>query len=505
MANTPLRSQAGRWSITPRLTQSRERCAQLLSLLKMNRLFYYIVLSLAFFSCKPSIKGDILIENANVVDIKTGNIIYSQDIVITANKITAVSRHDHSNIRARTVIDGTNQYLIPGLWDMHAHMMRENWYASQMPLLRSNGITGFREMWGDLEIANGVRSQMENDKLPYFRFVMSGHILDGKKPFWGGSIPVETEGRALTVIDSLLNRKADFIKIYSFLTPDMFHAIARRCKEKEVPFSGHVPHTVWLTHASNAGMASMEHLYGFLIEACSNSDSAMALMQQSVKAFEKGNKEERKNIQLLFSSLVLNNFSKEKMRLIAQTLRKNNTYIVPTLVMLRGEYFTNDTSFTNDARLKYMSSETRAYWKETTENDIKRNTGTDWLNKRKRWLIERQIMEILISEKVLIMAGTDADNPYAFPGFSLHDELALYVEYGMSPLEALRSATITPLNFLKMTDSIGTIEKGKLADLVLLQANPLEDIKNTTKISTVISNGKMYGKNYLGTILKAVN
>ena len=472
---------------------------------KMNSLTYYILLSLTIFSCKPSIREDILIENANIVDVKTGSIIYSQDIVVTANKITAISRHNQSDITAMTVIDGKNQYLIPGLWDMHAHMMREKWYASQMPLLRSKGITGFREMWGDLEIANSVRSQIEHEKLPYFRFVMSGHILDGKKPFWGGSIPVETEGRALTIIDSLANRKADFIKIYSFLTPDVFYAIARRCKQKGISFCGHVPHTVWLTHASDAGIASMEHLYGFLIEACSNSDSAMTLMQQSVKAFEKGDKEERKRIQSLFYSLVLNNFSKQKMRLIAQTLRKNNTYIVPTLVMLRGEYFTNDTSFTNDARLKYMSNETLAYWKETTENDIKKNTGTDWLNKRKRWAIERQIMEILISEKVPIMAGTDADNPYAFPGFSLHDELALYVEYGMTPPEALRSATITPLKFLKMTDSIGTIEKGKLADLVLLQANPLEDVKNAMKINTVISNGKLYRKNYIDSILKTSN
>jgi hypothetical protein len=388
---------------------------------------------------------------------------------------------------------------------MHAHMMREKWYESQMPLLRSNGITGFREMWGNLEIANNVRSQIENDKLPYFRFIASGHILDGKKAFWAGSIPVETEGRALTIIDSLIKQKADFIKVYSFLTPEMFHAIARRCKEKGIPFSGHVPHTVWLNDASNAGMASMEHLYGFLIEACSNSDSAMALMQQSVKAYEKGDKEERKKIQLLFYSLVLDNFSKEKMRLIAQTLKKNNTYVVPTLVTLRGEYFANDTSFTFDPRLKYMSKETLAFWKETTENDIKRNTETDWLNKRKRWLIERQIMEILISEKVPIMAGTDADNPYAFPGFSLHDELALYVEDGMSPLEALRSATIIPLNFLKMTDSIGAIEKGKLADLVMLEANPLEDIKNAAKINTVISNGKVFGKNYVDSILKNNN
>jgi hypothetical protein len=480
-----------------------KRWWQFINPYKMSKSFCCILLFLVFLSCKQTITGDLLIENVNVIDVEAGIIIINQDVVITGNKITSIFDHGYDNVKSKTVINGTSQFLLPGFWDMHAHMMREKWYASQMPLLRANGITGFREMWGDLNIANFVRSQIEKDSLPYFRFVASGHILDGKKPFWPGAIPVETANRATQIVDSLINGKADFIKVYSFLEPSVFNAIAKQCEENKITFAGHVPHTVWLTDASNAGMASMEHLYGFLIEACSKSDSAMALMQRSVTAFEKGNKEDRKNASLLFHSLVLNHFSKQKMRSIAQTLRSNNTHIVPTLVTLRGEYFTNDTSFTNDSRLNYMSEETLTYWKETTEYDIKHNTELDWQNKRKRWQIEQEIMKILIAEKVHIMVGTDADNPYAFPGFSLHDELALYVECGMTPIEALRTATIIPAKFLKMSDSLGTIKTGKLADLVLLEANPLEDIKNTNKVNIVISNGKLYDKSYIDSILRS--
>jgi Amidohydrolase family len=469
----------------------------------MPKHFFYLLFSLAVISCSRPTTVDILIKNVNIVDVETGAIMLNQDVAIRANRIERIFPHDANSVEAKTVIAGKNQFLIPGLWDMHAHMMREKWYVSQMPLLRANGITGFREMWGDLEIAKSVRSQIEKDSLPYFRFVASGHILDGEKPFWGGSIPVKTEDRAIQIIDSLINEKVDFIKVYSFLTPKVFQAIANHCKEKNIPFAGHVPHRVWLSEASKAGMASMEHLYGFLIEACSNSDSAMALMQQSAIAFEKGNKTDRKRINHLFYSLVLENFAEEKLRETAKTLRTNNTYIVPTLVTLRGEYFTNDSSFTNDPRLKFMSKETLDYWKETTENDIRVNTEVDWQHKRKRWEIERQIMRILISEKVPIMAGTDADNPYAFPGFSLHDELALYVECGMTTLEALRSATIIPIEFLGMTDSLGTVKEGKLADLVLLEANPLVDIKNTSKINAVIANGKLYDRDYIKTVLRS--
>jgi hypothetical protein len=468
----------------------------------MSKFLWCIALFLTGISCKHTFTGDILIENVTIIDVESGNSIGNQDVVISGNKITNILRHGNNTIEARTVIDGSNQYLIPGLWDMHEHMMREPWYKSQMPLLRANGITGFREMWGDLKIANYVESQIQKDSLPYFRFVASGHILDGKKTFWGGAIAAATTDTAIRIVDSLINAKADFIKVYSFLAPDVFYTIAKRCKEKNFPFAGHVPHTMWVTDVAEAGMTSMEHLYGFLTEACSNSDSAMALMKQSVTAFENGNKEERKRMSGIYHSMVLNNFSKEKMKSIAKKLRANSTYIVPTLVMLRGQYFTNDTSFTNDVRLEYMSKETVDYWAEQKETDLAENTGMQWQNMRKRWYIEQQIMNILISEKVLIMAGTDADNPYVFPGFSLHDEMALYVECGMTPFEALRSATIVPVNFLKMSDSLGTIKKGKLADLVLLNANPLEDIKNTTKINTVIANGKLHEKSYIDSILR---
>lgn len=464
--------------------------------------FSFILFMLFFTSCKQTIKGDLLIENVNIIDVENGKVIIGQDVVITGNKITDITTHRKNNIQTTAVINGENKYLMPGLWDMHIHILAHEWYKWQLPLLRANGIIGFREMWGNLKLADSIKTEMQKGTLPYFHFIASGHILDGKKPFQENSTPVATPQAAIRIVDSLINAKSDFIKVYSFLEPDVFYAIAKRCKERNFPFAGHVPHTVWLTGASEAGMASMEHLYGFLMEACESSDSALFLMQQSEKAFENGNKEERKKIWIKFHALTLNHFSEAKLRSIAQVLRKNNTYIVPTLVTLRGGYFTNDTSFINDPRLKYMSQETRDYWKEETENDLKKNSELEWQNKRQRWQVEQRIIKILSEEKVSIMAGTDSDNPYAFPGFSLHDEMALYVEFGMKPIDALRTATINPVKFLKMTDSLGTIEKGKLADVVLLDVNPLENIKNTTRINTVIANGKVYSKRYIDSVLK---
>lgn len=235
--------------------------------------------------------------------------------------------------------------------------------------------------------------------------------------------------------------------------------------------------------------------------ACSEPDSALALMKRSVDAFNSGNREERDQISSQFHSLVLSNFSEERLKAICNVLKRNDTHVVPTLTLLKGIYFINDTTFTNDKRKHYLSNETLEYWRDVEIDDMKSNSSQNWINKRRRWEVEQQIMRILISEKVKIMAGTDCDNPYAFPGFSIHDEMVLFVKLGMTPLEALRSATSVPAEFMKMSDSIGSVSKGKLADLVLLNANPLEAISNTTNIHAVIANGELYDQRYISAVL----
>jgi hypothetical protein len=315
---------------------------------------------------------------------------------------------------------------------MHVHTLFGDAYKWQFPLFIANGIVGFRDMWGDRKLADSLRAEMQKGSLPSFHFTASGHILDGKKAVWEGSLSAGDTTTALRFVDSLIHAKVDFIKIYSFLEPDVFEAIAKRCKEKNVVFAGHVPHRVWATKASDAGLSSMEHLYGFHIEASAFPDSAMKLKVKDAENFEAGIDAKQRQVLIRASEkFVLENFSEERMRTIAKTLRKNNTCVVPTLVTLRGGYFTNDPVFTNDERLRYMSKGTRDYWQYQKENDIKRFSEEDWQNKRTRFAIEKKMIKILWQEKVPILAGSDSGNPFAFPAFSLHDELALFVEFGI--------------------------------------------------------------------------
>jgi imidazolonepropionase-like amidohydrolase len=433
--------------------------------------------------------------NATVIDVQSGKLLKHQEVIVAGKSIVAVQpiskRKTHTGVQ---FINAKGKYIVPGFWDMHVHVLVDENYKWEFPLLLANGIIGIREMAGkDMRLADSLKKEMQKGTLPYFHFTASGHIIDGKKVFWPGKLSAPDTATAIRLVDSLIGEKVDFIKVYSYLEPNVFEAIAKRCREKGVAFAGHVPHKVWVTQAAQAGMASMEHLYGFLIEACAYPDSAMKFRRMNSDYFEAGiTAKLRTEKARAGEAFMLDHFSESRMRNIAKVLKQKNTYVVPTIVINRGYYFANDTAFTNDNRLRYLSQGTSTYWKETLKTDLQNHSPQDWQNLRKRYEVEKKIVKILADEKVNIMAGTDFDGPYAFPGSSLHDEMALFVEFGMKPIDALRTATINPVTYLKLTDSLGTIEKGKRADFVLLNGNPLKNITNTKNIFAVLINGKLF-------------
>ena len=443
-----------------------------------------------------------------IIDVRSGKLLKHQEVIVADKKIIAVRPISKKSWhRGSRIINAKGKYIVPGFWDMHAHVLWKHNYEWQFPLLRANGIIGIREMAGrDMRLADSLKTEMQKGTLPYFHFTASGHLIDGKKVFWPGHLSAPDTATAIRLVDSLIKANVDFIKVYSYLEPAVFEAIARRCQEKGIQFAGHVPHKVWVTQAAQAGIASMEHLYGFLIEACAYPDSAMKFMRMNSDNFEAGMAPKLRMEKARAGEMfMLDHFSESRMRAIAQVLRQHNTYIVPTVVTNRGYYFSNDTAFTKDNRLRYLSEATRTYWKETKEEDLKSHSPEDWQILRKRYEMEKRILKILADEKVNIMAGTDFDNPLVFPGFSLHDELALYVEFGMKPIDALRTATINPVTYLNMTDSLGTIQKGKRADFVLLNGNPLENITQTKNIFAVMTNGRLYTSGELNKLKEEVH
>ncbi|MGH9839156.1 MAG: amidohydrolase family protein, partial [Blastocatellia bacterium] len=194
-------------------------------------------------------------------------------------------------------------------------------------------------------------------------------------------------------------------------------------------------------------------------------------------------------------------YDQKKAAALFARFKKNGTWQSPTLTVLRSVTHLDDPNFTNDPRLKYMPPSLRSNWDPKNDRRFKMYTAEDWAESRKVYAKYLEVTGAMRKAGVEFIAGTDVSNPYCFPGFSLHDELALLVKTGFTPMEALQAATRNPARYLGLLDSLGTVEKGKLADLVLLEANPLADISNTQKINAVIVGGKLVTKSEIEAML----
>jgi hypothetical protein len=436
---------------------------------------------------------DLVITNPKIVNTENGSITSDHDILIKGNVIVNIVPHRTNYSKSVKIIDAYDMYAIPGLWDMHVHALWSGWFDICNPLMVANGVTGFRDTWGDLKLADTVGRRMANGEIPFQRFTVAGNLVDGSPPIWPVSQVAENPERGIQLVDSLYKAGANFIKVYSRLTPETFQAIAKRCKELNIKFIGHVPQKVKLIDAANAGMYSMEHLYGFTEVFSDIEDSIFAIMSKidwaggdrmavaSLSAHRQG---------LLLKSKIV----PEKVERVCSILQANGTWITPTLTLLRGFAYMDVLDTVKDDRLDYLPREQTDSWKVENDVRVKNRTAEQWKDVKTLYKNSVEQVRLLNRSSISILAGTDMPNPYCFPGFSLHDELERMSEAGLTPLRALQTATLNPAKYLGKTDSFGTISPNKYADILLLAKNPLDDIGNTKKIEGLCVNGKFYSK-----------
>lgn len=433
--------------------------------------------------------------HVTVIDIVRGRSNTDSTVIIRGGRIIAVTKTGQIAVpKDAQVIDATGKFLIPGLWDMHFHTpeekdAREIFY----PLALANGVTGVRNMFGSDSL---LKQKAEINKGTVFgpRMVLASEVVDGPIPTWPGSISVADASAGRRVVREIKAKGYDFVKVYQFLPRETYLAIVDEAKKLNLPFAGHVPFSLSATEASDAGQKSFEHNFG-LVLACSTEEDRLRPLLADAAANVGKTLEEHIKLFVRNESEPLGSYSEQKAAALFKQLAANGTYVVPTLVLHRSLAIGPSPKSRDDSRLKYMPPYIRQYF------SWELGFFPSWQPVYERMLSMTGAMH---RAGVKILAGTDTFNTYCYPGFSVHDELELFVQAGMSPLEALQTATLNAARYLNLSHAFGSVEQGKIADLVLLDANPLETIGNTRKIAGVVVNGKYLPGEQLRTMLADV-
>lgn len=429
--------------------------------------------------------ADLAIVHASVVDVESGEILRDRTVLVRSGRIAAVAPSSELGAPAGVrVVDGTGRFLIPGLWDMHVHGARDGRALHFWPLFLAHGVTGVREMGSYLDSLRHWRAVAARPGSGAPRIVWSSPMLDGVPTAWVHGYGVPDPGAAPSAVTTMRAAGFDFLKVYERLPRETYLAIAAEARRTGIPFAGHVPDGLTLAEASDAGQRSVEHVT-MSFPCTSRAPELMGELWRALDASGPEGEATRAALGRLAAAAEMGPDPGTCAPLLAR-LAENGTWLTPTLTVVRGWHAPGGLA--DDARLRFVPPALAARWREGL-------AGTPGTQRAYARLIERQGGPFLVAAErsgVGILVGTDAsDEPYVFAGSGVHDEMELLVEAGLSPLEALRAATLNPARFLGATDSMGTVAAARVADLVLLDANPLEEIGNVRRIHAVVAGGRL--------------
>jgi len=450
------------------------------------------------FASRASSSEALVLQHVTVID-GTGRAPQpDQTVVIVGSRIAAIGPAGRVKFdKSANIIDAHGKFLIPGLWDMHVHLAGVSadpaWSKDVLlPLLLANGITGVRDMGGDLDALLSWKRDIESGRLLGPHIIASGPWLAGRGRKTPEQYPVANAEEARAAVRDLKQRGADFIKVISMPSREAFFVVAEEARKQNISFVGHLPFEAGAAEASNAGIRSIEHfLYsGFALSFSSKEEE---LRKRLVEA-------ERKGDSAAWEAIAHEadlTYSTEKAATLFQALKKNGTWVTPTIASLDITSHP-DMWKLDDPGLDFVPPSLAKEWRSSFNDDR--------MKKRAAWLGRQAVNDWKLAGElhrggIPLLVGSDSLDPFVFPGDSLHRELAELVQAGFTPLEAIQAATRGAAQFLGREKDCGTLETGKTADLVLLEANPLENIANTRKILAVIRNGNYLDRTALDAML----
>ncbi|HEX7019916.1 MAG TPA: amidohydrolase family protein [Gemmatimonadaceae bacterium] len=440
----------------------------------------------------PGMPRETAITHVSVVDVVKGGLLTDQTVVVSGRHIDRMGPASSTRVAGgATIVDGRGKFLIPGLWDMHAHVFANSsangvdLHALEFPLYIANGVTGLRDMWTTLEEIPRVREWTmaeEAGELVGPRVVPTSTMISGPNPGEHHTIVVTTPDAARRVVDSLVAGGARTIKVQNELARDVYLAIADEARIKGVRYVGHVAASMRAREASAAGQHSIEHASG-VNDGCSREETEVMRRRADP------------SLSQAVGRFVMATYDDSTCVSLARFFVEHDTWIVPTFVT-RTIGLPDDSLRAGHRGYAYTAVSDRAQWATLRVRDSAAVAAT-----RLSFARGLAVIGLMSRNGVSILAGTDVGNPWLSYGFSLQDELAHMVEAGLSPLEALRTATLNPARFLEATDSLGSVSPAHVADLVLLDADPLVDIRNTRRIRAVMRAGRLYDRTALDSLL----
>ncbi|TSE04445.1 amidohydrolase family protein [Aquimarina algiphila] len=444
----------------------------------------------------PQEHNVILIKSINIIDVKTGAVIPDYDILIKKNIITRIDSIIHPR-QQYFIIDGTDKYIIPGLWNMHTHSTQHSVWLHH-PLYIANGVTGIRDMSGQLNKKDsywaGTKERLQwNKELAQHTRITPRYVLQSSYQMDGeSSVPsdfpeffkLKEERDIKPLLEFYQNENTDFIKVYMQIPPKSYRKLALEAPKYGMHIAGHKPIHISLEEAIQLGQRSFEHGRIFMYDCFPGADSLRTL--KTWKAFYTKSK-----------PLMVSDFNKEKAIRLMNLMKEKNAHWVPTLQTLKSDAFAHVSTFTDDPNVKYVPTlKRKLWWDPGIKKAAKKNKAPESQDENLNFYrASQQHVKMAYQQGVPIMAGTDVTDVNVFAGFSLHTELEDLTKSGLSNLEALQTATITPAKYCGLESKYGTIAIGKTADLVILNQNPLESITNTKKIYGVLLDGIFYDAN----------
>ncbi|MES2257075.1 MAG: amidohydrolase family protein [Pseudomonadota bacterium] len=443
------------------------------------------------------VQSGTVIQNVTVVNTRDGSLAKGMSVVIDGGKIQHVTGGALRIGGTATTIDASGKFLVPGYLDMHTHSM-ENADAnpSDWPMYIANGVTGVRQMSGSPAIIARTR-QLNADSAA--GRVTAPEVVMVPGTIFGGQAPTEAGARAF--VQDQKKAGADFVKMVAGNRVALT-GLLDEAKKNGLTVSGHLPITIPASEMSAMGMRSVEHLGGGVGQLLDCSAEETTVRQAILAAppvqlglggpvsphlFDA-------NAYESFYRSILNSYNEDKCKALAATFIKNNTWQVPTLIRVRTMAFNTDAVYRNDPNLVYVSKTTRALWTQLANmyaSDVRPSAAA----------VQQQYYPLQVKSAILFkrqgvktLVGTDAGGIWLVPGVSMHQEFRELASAGMTPLEVLQAATLNGAEYLGRESTMGSVDAGKKGDLVLLDANPVDDVANLGKISGVMLGGKYFAK-----------